>query len=142
MKLLNLWQNAGESDLKTQYMGHVILLLYSLNFFTDVHFSNIACCYTLLLLLEKNINNVFWFNITTVWNNLFSFLSAIYSSFQNKQITYCTVFQNKWQLIILPGNYWYFITMKYKISVTFFVMVAEYKYVLLSLGIIFNILST
>ena len=96
MKLLNLWQNAGESDLKTQYMGHVILLLYSLNFFTDVHFSNIACCYTLLLLLEKNKNNVFWFNITTVWNNLFSFLSAIYSPFQNKQITYCTVFQNKY----------------------------------------------
>ena len=142
MKLLNLWHNSGESDLKTQYMGHVILLLYSLNFFTDVHFSNIAYCYTLLLLLEKNENNVFWFNITTVWNNLFSFLSAIYSPFQNKQITYCTVFQNKWQLIILPGNYWYFITMKYKISVTFFVMVAEYKYVLLSLGIIFNILST
>ena len=138
---MNLWQNAGESDLKTQYMGHVILL-YSLNFFTDVHFSNIAYCYTLLLLLKKNKNNVFWFNIMTVWNNLFSFLSAIYSPFQNKQMTYYTVFQNKWQLIILPGNYWCFITMKYKISVTFFVMVAEYKYVLLSLGIIFNILST
>ena len=141
MKLLNLWHNSGESDLKTQYMGHVILL-YSLNFFIDEHFSNIACCYTLLLLLKKNKNNVFWFNIMTVWNNLFSFLSAIYSPFQNKQMTYYTVFQNKWQLIILPGNYWYFITMKYKISVTFFVMVAEYKYVLLSLGIIFNILST
>ena len=40
-------------------MGHVILLLYSLNFFIDVHFSNIAYCYTLLLLLEKNKNNVF-----------------------------------------------------------------------------------
>ena len=138
---MNLWHNSGESDLKTQYMGHVILL-YSLNFFIDVHFSNIACCYTLLLLLKKNKNNVFWFNIMTVWNSLFSFLSAIYSPFQNKQMTYYTVFQNKWQLIILPGNYWYFITMKYKISVTFFVMVAEYKYVLLSLGIIFNILST